>query len=152
MNMQVRRAVPEEQTMLLELWERAVRASHTLLEDHDIVELRPLVAVELAGTAVEWWVVASDEDLPMGFMGYTPGTIEGLFIDPEHQGHGGGKLLIAHAQTMAEGALAVDVNEGNEAARGFYERQGFVVVGRSPTDSGGRPFPLLHMKRARPPG
>jgi len=46
--------------------------------------------------------------------------------------------------------LAVDVNEQNEAALGFYKALGFSVVARSPTDAGGRPFPILHMKRAAP--
>lgn len=57
---------------------------------------------------------------------------------------------MAHAQTLAAGALAVDVNEQNEAALRFYVALGFAVVGRSPTDSGGRPFPLLHMRRPAP--
>ncbi len=60
---------------------------------------------------------------------------------------GGGRLLVAHAQGLSAGGLAVDVNEQSEAALGFYEALGFTVVGRSPTDAGGRPFPVLHMKR-----
>ena len=51
------------------------------------------------------------------------------------------------AESLAAGPLAVDVNEQNEAALGFYRSLGFELVGRSPTDSGGRPFPLLHQKR-----
>lgn len=57
---------------------------------------------------------------------------------------------MAQAQRLSTGALAVDVNEQNEAGLRFYEALGFTVVGRSPTDTGGRPFPLLHMKRAAP--
>ena len=47
-------------------------------------------------------------------------------------------------------SLAVDVNEQNDDAVGFYASLGFSVVGRSPTDGGGRPFPLLHMIRGVP--
>jgi putative acetyltransferase len=82
-------------------------------------------------------------DLPLS-------TIEALFIDPDHHRRGGGKILVAQAQSLAAGALAVDVNEHNEAAVRFYEALGFSVVGRSPTDAGGRPFPILHLKRAAP--
>ena len=57
---------------------------------------------------------------------------------------------MAHAQSLGAGALAVDVNEHNEAALGFYKALGFSAVGRSPTDAGGRVFPTLHMKRAAP--
>jgi putative acetyltransferase len=42
------------------------------------------------------------------------------------------------------------VNEQNDAARAFYERLGFQIVGRSDLDDAGRPFPLLHMRRPPP--
>ena len=32
-----------------------------------------------------------------------------------------GKCLVAHAQSLSAGALAVEVNEQNEAALRFYE-------------------------------
>jgi putative acetyltransferase len=150
MDMRVRPARAEDRERLLELWERSVRATHHFLEDRDIVALRPLVAEELAGDAVGWWVLEPVGEAPVGFLGFAGDAIEGLFIDPDYRGQGGGKLLVAHAQHLAGGALAVDVNEQNEAARRFYEALGFSVVGRSPTDAGGRPFPILHMRRAAP--
>jgi len=147
--MRVRRARPDDLQPLVELWERSVRATHHFLTESDIRELRPLVADALASDDVEWWLLESDGQ-PIGFLGYSKDTIEGLFIDPDQRGRGAGKALIAHAQQLAGGALAVDVNEQNDAARAFYESQGFVAIGRSPTDGDGRPFPLLHMKRAAP--
>ena len=150
MDMHVRPARVEDRERLLELWERSVRATHHFLEDSDIVALRPLVAEELASDAVDWWVLASATEVSIGFLGITSDTIEALFIDPDYHGQGGGKFLVAHAQSLGAGALAVDVNEQNEAALGFYKALGFSVVGRSPTDAGGRPFPILHMRRAAP--
>ena len=76
-------------------------------------------------------------------------AIEALFIDPSRRGEGGGTSMVEQAQRLARGVLTVDVNEQNESARRFYERRGFAVTGRSPTDSGGRPFPILHMRRLR---
>ena len=140
----------EDRERLLEVWERSVRATHHFLQDGDIAALRPLVANELASNAVEWWVLQSEAKDAIGFLGFASDTIEALFIDPDHHGQGGGKLLVAHAQRLAAGALAVDVNEQNEAALRFYQAVGFSVVGRSPTDAGGRPFPILHMKRPAP--
>ena len=145
--MHVRPARPEDRERLLELWERSVRATHHFLENSDIAALRPLVAQELASDAVGWWVLVFTADTPIGFLGYANESIEALFIDPEHRQQGGGKFLVSHAQGLAAGALAVDVNEQNEGARRFYEALGFAVIGRSPTDAGGRPFPILHMKR-----
>jgi putative acetyltransferase len=149
MDMHVRRARVEDRERLLELWERSARSTHHFLDESDVETLRPLVAEELASDACDWWVLESAEGL-IGFLGYTNGTIEGLFIDPNHHGRGAGKFLVAHAQSLGAGALAVDVNEMNEGALGFYQSLGFSVVGRSPTDAGGRPFPILHMKRGAP--
>jgi len=150
MDTHVRPARVEDRERLLELWERSVRATHHFLEDSDVVALRPLVAEELASDAVDWWVLVSATEALIGFLGFASDTIEALFIDPDHHGQGGGKFLVAHAQSLGAGALAVDVNEQNEAALGFYKALGFSVVGRSPTDAGGRVFPTLHMKRAAP--
>jgi putative acetyltransferase len=150
MDVHVRPARVEDRERLLELWERSVRATHHFLEDSDVVALRPLVAEELASGAVDWWVLVSATEALIGFLGFASDTIEALFIDPDHRGQGGGKFLVAHAQSLGAGALAVDVNEQNEAALRFYKTLGFSVVGRSPTDAGGRPFPMLHMKRAAP--
>ena len=148
--MHVRPARVEDRERLLELWERSVRATHHFLDDSDVVALRPLVAEELASDALDWWVLLSATEAPIGFLGFTNDMIEALFIDADYHGQGGGKLLVAHAQSLGAGALAVDVNEQNEAALGFYKALGFSVVGRSPTDAGGRPFTTLHMKRAAP--
>ena len=150
MDMHVRAARAEDRESLLALWERSVRATHHFLEDSDIVALRPLVAEELESNAVDWWVLESATEAPIGFLGFTSDTIEALFIDPDHHGQGGGRFLVAHAQDLGAGALTVDVNEQNEAALRFYEALGFSVAGWSPTDAAGRPFPILHMKRAGP--
>jgi putative acetyltransferase len=148
--MRVRRAVPDDRAQLVHLWERAVRATHGFLTEADIVALRPLVAEELASDATDWWVLVSTRDAPIGFLGTAGDTIEALFVDPDVHRQGGGSLLVAHAQSLATGPLLVDVNGQNERARRFYEALGFNVIGRSPTDGAGRPFPLLHMRRTAP--
>jgi putative acetyltransferase len=144
--MNVRCARPDDRDQLLDLWERSVRATHHFLAESDIVGLRPLVAEELSSEKIDWWVL-EEANTPVGFLGFANDAIEGLFVDPEQRGRGAGTILIEHAQRLAGGTLSVDVNEQNDAAQGFYEARGFVVVERSPTDTEGRPFPLLHMKR-----
>ena len=149
--MRVRPASVDDRAQLLELWERSVRATHHFLEESDIVTLRPLVAEDLESDAIDWWVLESGaKPKPVGFLGYAKGSIEALFIDPDCHRQGGGTLLVAHAQRLAGGALTVEVNEQNEGARRFYEALGFATVGRSPTDEDGRPFPILHLRRAAP--
>jgi len=142
----VRPARAGDRQRMLEVWERSVRATHEFLSDSDVIGLKPLVAAELQSDAIAWWVLEA-ADTVVGLLGFANDTVEALFIDPDHRGLGGGTLLVEHAQRLAHGSLAVDVNEQNETARRFYESLRFVVVDRSPTDSGGRPFPILHMKR-----
>jgi putative acetyltransferase len=146
-DLRVRRARAKERNRLLDIWERSVRATHDFLEERDIAELRPLVLRELESDLLQWWVLVDAHDVAIGFLGYANDTIEGLFLDPGHHRRGGGSTLVAHAQHLSGGSLAVDVNEANEAALRFYEALGFVAVGRSPTDGAGRLFPIVHMKR-----
>jgi GNAT superfamily N-acetyltransferase len=148
MDMHVRLARAGDRERMLSVWERSVRATHHFLAERDIIALRPLVAIELASTDIGWWVVGPADAAPIGFLGFARATIEALFIDPDCHRQGAGGLLVAHAQRMGGSALAVDVNEQNADARQFYEALGFAVVGRSRTDAGGRPFPILHMRRA----
>lgn len=68
-----------------------------------------------------------------------------LFIAPQMRGRGIGKLLVNYA-VEHQGVWKVDVNEQNEQAVGFYQKMGFSVVGRSPVDNQGKPYPLLHME------
>src|SRR4249920_1943209 len=143
---QIRRARPADADTLLALWERSVRATHEFLTEADVVGLRPHVAQALHDDALELWVLTDDEDVPIGFMGLDGDDIAALFLEPAHRGRGGGRRLVAHAQTLRGGELTVDVNEQNPAARGFYQALGFAVAGRSPLDADGRPFPLLHMR------
>jgi len=144
--MVIRPAVPADHAELLAIWERSVGATHAFLTEADIAELQPLVAEELAGGSLELWVLAEAGEA-RGWMGLSGSKIEALFLAPEARGQGGGRQLVEHAQALRSGALTVDVNEENPEARGFYERLGFVVVGRSELDGTGRPFPLLHLRR-----
>jgi putative acetyltransferase len=145
--MSIRCAKPDDRDGLLELWERSARATHEFLSDSAVADLRPFVAQELADDSTEWWVIELEGGPLAGFLGYTPGSVDGLFVDPACRGMGAGTALVAHAQQLSSGPLRVDVNEQNPAARGFYESLGFAVAGRSPHDGAGRPFPLLHMVR-----
>jgi putative acetyltransferase len=143
--MNIRPAVPTDREVLLEIWLRSVRATHMFLSEEDIQSFLPIVR-DVALAELEIWVLCSDSESPVGFMGMSGSTVEALFLAPEFLRRGGGRRLIQHAQEL-KGELTVDVNEQNPAAIRFYEACGFVVEGRSELDSNGRPFPLLHMRR-----
>jgi putative acetyltransferase len=147
--MNIRRAVPADRDILLDIWLRSVRATHAFLSEDDIQLLLPLVRDCLASGELELWVLCCDSEAPVGFMGLSGSKMEALFLAPEVHRRGGGRRLVRHAQEL-RGELTVDVNEQNPGACRFYEACGFVVEGRSELDSTGRPFPLLHLRLAAP--
>jgi putative acetyltransferase len=147
--MTIRQALPTDRDVLLDIWLRSVRATHTFLTEADIQSFLPLVRDFLASAETELWVLCSDSQAPVGFMAMSGNEMEALFLAPEFHRRGGGRQLVRHAQAL-KGELTVDVNEQNPSACRFYQACGFVVEGRSELDSTGRPFPLLHMRLAAP--
>lgn len=132
---------------LLKIWEASVRATHEFLDEEDLFELKPLILNQYFD-AVDLNVAKNSDGEILGFCGVSDGNIEMLFISPEARGKGVGALLASHA-INTQGANKVDVNEQNGQALGFYKHMGFSVVGRSPLDGQGKPYPLLHMELSR---
>ncbi|WP_246841747.1 acetyltransferase [Cellvibrio sp. PSBB023] len=128
---------------LIEIWEASVRATHDFLVEDDIQALRPLI-LEQYFEAVDLRCAKNTHGEIQGFCGVHDGNIEMLFIAPEARGKGIGALLVAYA-IKSQGATKVDVNEQNVQALGFYQHIGFSVIGRSPVDGQGKPYPLLHL-------
>lgn len=137
----IRIATPDDFDEITDVWEASVRATHHFLPAAEIARLRPLIREQYLA-AVELQVFEDRVGRIVGFLGTADGKIEMLFVAPSARGVGVGKSLLARTD-----APAVDVNEQNEQAVGFYERMGFQVVGRSALDGQGQPYPLLHMKR-----
>ncbi len=129
---------------LTAVWEASVRATHHFLREEEIVRLRDFVPSALA--TVPHLVIATDAvGKAVAFMGVDGQKIEMLFVAPAERGHGLGRRLVEYGLS-AFGVTAVDVNEQNPAARGFYEHLGFRVCGRSERDGQGAPHPILHMR------
>ena len=141
----VRAARDRDHQALTALWRRSVEASHTFLAPGAVDEIETGVRVALSAVPELW--LAEAEGAPAGFLGCTGSHVEMLFVAPERFGRGVGSLLLAHARRR-HGPLTLEVNEDNAAALAFYRARGFAVTGRSPVDSEGRPYPLLHLSQA----
>lgn len=129
---------------LLDLWEGAVRSTHHFLAESDISALRPMVRDQYLPSANLVGARNSNGEW-LAFMGTAGDELEALFVRTDMRGKGIGRLLAEHAIHTLD-VTRVDVNEQNPDARGFYERMGFVVTGRSETDGQGRAFPILKME------
>ena len=137
---------PEDYPRVVEVWEASVRATHHFVSEADIQIFKQLVREGLPQSTTLLCMRDADGQV-VGFIGVEAGEIASLFIHPDWRRKGVGRKLLTYAvETL--GATTLDVNEQNEQAIGFYRRMGFEVVGRSPVDSMGKPYPLLHMRKA----
>ncbi|MDQ0087740.1 putative acetyltransferase [Paenibacillus anaericanus] len=130
---------------LVDIWHRAVRVTHTFLEEEDIQYYHHMVQ-NGALKEVELWVEINADQEPIGFIGLDGTKIEMLFVDPKYRGQGIGSHLVKHAGELKGNKLQVDVNEQNELAYAFYKRYNCELIGRSELDGSGKPFPLLHLE------
>ena len=142
--MNIEQARKADYAALIDVWEASVRATHDFVPEKDIVALKPMI-LDHYFDAVDLKCAKRDAGEIVGFCGVHEGNIEMLFITPECRGTGVGKLLTEYAIKHQQ-ATKVDVNEQNQQAIGFYQRLGFKVIGRSPLDGQGNPYPLLHMQ------
>lgn len=128
---------------LVEVWEASVRNTHRFLTEKDIRFFKPLVRNKYI-PVVELYTIRNGQNRIAAFMGLSDELIEMLFVHPEEQGKGYGKLLIEFVIHHKQ-IFKVDVNEQNEKATSFYLNRGFDIVGRDETDPNGNPFPILHL-------
>jgi putative acetyltransferase len=142
--MQLENVRPEDYAEMLDVWENSVRATHDFITDDDIAFFKPMI-IEKAFPAVTLRCVKNEGGSIIGFVGVHDSKIEMLFILNEAQIQGVGRGLLQYAMEQL-GATEVDVNEQNPRAVGFYQHMGFKIVARSPLESMGKPFPILHMK------
>jgi putative acetyltransferase len=141
----IRPAAAADSDPLLAIWLASVRATHHFLADAEIDDLAPLVSEYLSSPGHGLWVLCEGE-APIGFMGVDGASVASLFIAPDKTRRGGGRALMAHARRLAGKPLEVDVNVENSDALAFYLASGFEIVGRSPVDDAGRPYPLFHLR------
>lgn len=145
MTISIRSSRPSDFPRTLDIWRSAVVATHDFLSAEDFAAIEEMVAAHYLPEA-ELWIAAGADDIALGFMGMTGAQIDSLFVHADAHGGGIGRALVEHAAALHP-VVTVDVNEQNASGAGFYTRLGFAIVGRSPVDDDGRPYPLLHLRR-----
>src|SRR5262245_31279215 len=98
--MNIRRAIPFDRGVLVDIWLRSVRATHTFLSEEDIQSLLPPTRDYLTPDGPELWVLCTDAGVVVGFMGMSGSKMEAQFLDPEFHRQGGGRRLVRHAQEL----------------------------------------------------
>jgi putative acetyltransferase len=103
-------------TQILNIWEKAVFATHEFLDIADFKEIKEEVNIINFNDFQVYCI--TEKTLVLGFIGVAENKIEMLFLDPEYFGLGIGLKLLEFAVNDLE-ADKVDVNEQNEKAINF---------------------------------
>ncbi|WP_235844214.1 acetyltransferase [Crenobacter intestini] len=142
----IRLSRPDEGARVVEIWRRAVDATHDFLSPEDRQAIDELVCDFLPKATL--WLAVDAHGYPLAFMLIDDGHMEALFVDPAFRGEGIGASLVRHGLSIHP-AMTTDVNEQNGQAIGFYEKMGFKRTGRSSVDAQGRPYPIIHLAMRR---
>ncbi|NSL87681.1 GNAT family N-acetyltransferase [Chitinophaga sp. Mgbs1] len=140
--MEINKATEKDFDEITAVWEASVRATHDFLPETELQYLRPLVRTEFL-PAVQVYHIRQEQDI-VAFLGVLEDKIEMLFVHPAAMKKGYGRQLLRFAIDDLQ-MTKVDVNEQNPNAVGFYLHAGFKLLSRSPLDSMGKPFPILHL-------
>lgn len=122
----IRPAVPQEISLLADIWLRASRRAHDFIPAEFWESRRNTMAEEHLPGADEL-LVLEVEGRVIGFAALNGEHLEALFVDPEVQSYGHGSRLMAHAMTHHP-RLSLCVFSRNVRAVSFYRRLGFQVV------------------------
>lgn len=142
MKVRIRKATVSDGMKVMEVWRRAVDATHGFLKPDDRRDIESEVAAFLPNAPLD--LAVDEADSAIGFMLLDGGHLEALFIDPAFHGKGIGRALVDEAVKRFP-SLSTDVNAQNLQAVGFYEHLGFERTGYSALDGQGRAYPLMHL-------
>jgi putative acetyltransferase len=132
----IRPYVPDDIDAVLDVWYRASQVAHAFLtEEFLALEREQIRTVYLPATRT--WVCERDGAV-VGFISLHDNEVGGLFVAPEHHGHGLGRALMDRAREE-HAVLEVEVFEANAIGRAFYERYGFTFLHRHVHEETGQP-------------
>ncbi|MYW00606.1 GNAT family N-acetyltransferase [Streptomyces sp. SID3343] len=134
---------PADEDAAVAVWAQAGRRAHPFIPGEGEGE-RERKMREIYLVHADNWVVESHGRV-VALLGLLDGEIGGLFVDPDAQGEGLGRLLVEHAATL-HGALTLEVYEKNTPARRFYARMGFEEESRRADEE----YDEVMLKLARP--
>jgi len=110
---------------VLSTWENASKQSHPFLGEDFLAQERKNIP-EIYLPNADTWVVEIDNQV-VGFIALIGNEVGAIFLQPEHQGKGMGKLMMDKAQAL-HGDLEVQVFVKNSIGLDFYLKYGFQLL------------------------
>lgn len=135
----VQRYILSDYSKLIDIWERAVKKTHTFLSKESYEKIRESLVEYF--NSVEIYVYKKN-GRDAAFMGVKDDKLEMLFCDPDYFRQGIGTFMLNYALNFLN-IKYVDVNEDNIPAIDFYKSHGFYEVARTEHDVFG--YPILHL-------
>lgn len=86
--------------------------------------------------------LAFEDDVLAGFVGFRPGDLSFVYVDPSRQGKGIATTLIQKALDELERPIRLDVFTNNKRAKALYEKFGFKTV-KTVTEKWSDKFPVI---------
>jgi len=137
---------------MLDLWVASWRATFPEI-DFDARRdwlTRQIMTLEADG-AVTLCLFSDQPPVLAGFVVINPATgwLDQICVGPAHFGEGYGEMLMDAARSAAPDVVRLDVNADNDRAIRFYERRGFVQIGRGANTLSGRATIMMEWRHSR---
>ncbi len=124
----IRPASSDDFEKLVDIWfEASIRAHHFIPESYWEENKAEMQNNYLPRSEV---YLAEDEQQIYGFIALVENEIAAIFVAPDQQGKGIGKLLISHAKNLRP-QLVLNVYQDNKNSIAFYKSEGFEVAQES---------------------
>ncbi|MEN8291953.1 N-acetyltransferase [Acinetobacter radioresistens] len=124
----IRPASSDDFEKLVDIWfEASIRAHHFIPESYWEENKVEMQNNYLPRSEV---YLAEDEQQIYGFIALVENEIAAIFVAPDQQGKGIGKLLISHAKNLRP-QLVLNVYQDNKNSIAFYKSEGFEVAQES---------------------
>lgn len=124
-SIEIRQANTNDFNALTEIWFNASVKAHDFIPE--IYWKNNKVKMQNTYLPMSEVYLAADTTKIHGFIALVENTIAAIFISPEQQGKGIGKLLINHAKSIRNN-LELNVYQQNTNSVRFYESVGFKVI------------------------
>ncbi|WP_153773922.1 GNAT family N-acetyltransferase [Pseudomonas sp. MNR3A] len=133
MTLTLRQALPEDVELLFDI-RTSVKQNHLSREQMHDLGITATSLTEAIGEAPCTWIAEYEQEA-VGFamVDLGEGELFALFVRPQHEGKGVGRLLLERAEhaLFQRHELIHLITDGDQAIRanGFYQRSGWILAG-----------------------